>query len=241
MNKALNILSIDFDFFQIVNKDTLLTCYPDGHDLSTELSKIVWTDYYVNPKTKDKLNAVKANHKLIGNLQKKLKQTNKAANVLVANSHVNIYDFIMSLMEKHDKSKINIIHIDMHHDMFNNTQELDCGNWLNYIKDQYDTNVKWITNKTSLDIYGLDKKEFHMIEFNFNNINLDNIDAIFLCRSDIWLPPHLDYAFDKFLKFLCNYFDNVIGEPCIKSPRNMTELIENQKKLYEQLKNIQGA
>ena len=85
MNKALNILSIDFDFFQIVNKDTLLTCYPDGHDLSTELSKIVWADYYVNPKTKDKLNAVKANHKLIGNLQKKLKQTNKAANVLVAN------------------------------------------------------------------------------------------------------------------------------------------------------------
>lgn len=36
------VLSIDFDFFPKVNK-TQLSEYPDGIDLPTELSEIVWS------------------------------------------------------------------------------------------------------------------------------------------------------------------------------------------------------
>ena len=79
MKNALNILSIDFDFFQIVDKNTLLTCYPDGHDFSTDLSKIIWSQYYANPQTCDKINAVTANHKLIGDLKTKLKKSKAEA------------------------------------------------------------------------------------------------------------------------------------------------------------------
>ena len=42
MKKELNVLSIDYDFFQTVDIDTLATCYPDGHDLPTEIANVIW-------------------------------------------------------------------------------------------------------------------------------------------------------------------------------------------------------
>lgn len=36
MSQTLNVLSIDFDYFQNVSKDVLMNCYPAGLDLSTE-------------------------------------------------------------------------------------------------------------------------------------------------------------------------------------------------------------
>ena len=38
MSQTLNVLSIDFDYFQNVSKDVLMNCYPAGLDLSTELN-----------------------------------------------------------------------------------------------------------------------------------------------------------------------------------------------------------
>ena len=38
MSQTLNVLSIDFDYFQKVSRDILLNDYPAGCDLSTELS-----------------------------------------------------------------------------------------------------------------------------------------------------------------------------------------------------------
>lgn len=46
--RSLKVLSIDFDYFQNVNADTIRSCYPDGIDLPTELSTIVWSGYYAN-------------------------------------------------------------------------------------------------------------------------------------------------------------------------------------------------
>ena len=52
------ILSIDFDYFQDVSRDTLLECYPDGYDLPTKQSILTWSGYYNNPKTAEKLKKV---------------------------------------------------------------------------------------------------------------------------------------------------------------------------------------
>lgn len=233
MKNALNILSIDFDFFQIVDNDTLLTCYPDGHDLPTDLSKIIWSQYYANPQTCDKINAVTANHTLIGNLQMKLSTCNRKTPVMVTNSHVHIYDFIISQMTKSNKTQLNLINIDMHHDMFNNSKTLDCGNWISHIKQKYKTNLTWITNPISPIVYGLNEQICQMIQYDFDKLELQNIDGIFLCRSDIWLPPHLDYAFDQLLNFICSYFITVTGETNITECRDIHELVEQQKSIYE--------
>ena len=40
MSQTLNVLSIDFDYFQNVSKDVLMNCYPAGLDLSLSLIHI---------------------------------------------------------------------------------------------------------------------------------------------------------------------------------------------------------
>ena len=60
MNMERRILSIDFDYFQDVSRDTLLECYPDGYDLPTQLSILTWSGYYNNPKTAEKLKKVES-------------------------------------------------------------------------------------------------------------------------------------------------------------------------------------
>lgn len=56
--RRLKVLSVDFDYFQNVTVDTICNCYPDGIDLPTELSTIVWSGYYANDRTRDKLSSV---------------------------------------------------------------------------------------------------------------------------------------------------------------------------------------
>lgn len=236
MKKQYNVLSIDFDFFQIVDQETMLTCYPDGHDLSTELSIFVWANYYANPNSFDKLRQVTADKDMIDTLKNKLSQCNADIPVLVANSHVKIFDFIKSRIPDCNDTKLNLINVDMHHDMFNSNDKLDCGNWIKFISEEYETNLQWIANPISKDTYGFDDERFDMIENNFDNINPEQIDAIFLCRSDAWLPPHLDTAFDDFLKFLCVTFDKVVGEHSIREPRKMSEAVKQQKQIYDQMR-----
>lgn len=53
-----HILSIDFDFFQNVTPETL-EHYPDGVDVSTEMSTLIWSLCYANQK---KTNQLKKSH-----------------------------------------------------------------------------------------------------------------------------------------------------------------------------------
>lgn len=58
MSKELNILSIDFDFFQVADVDTIRYYYPDGFDLPTELSTLVWNSRYSIPQYREVLEKV---------------------------------------------------------------------------------------------------------------------------------------------------------------------------------------
>lgn len=59
--QRLRVLSIDFDYFQVVDKDTVQSCYPDGIDLDTSLSTVVWASHYAIPSQKEKLDKVFCN------------------------------------------------------------------------------------------------------------------------------------------------------------------------------------
>lgn len=244
MNPTFNILSIDFDFFQTTDTDTLSTCYPDGHDLSTELSKMVWAGYYAHPKTKDKINKVSIDISALHLLINLLKNCNPNIPVLVTNSHKHIYDFIKTNVEQMNDtdltSHLNITNVDMHHDMFDDSNDIHCGNWLAHLSDEYPTKITWIANKISNDIF---TKNFHnkdmvtIIKDDLSYINTENIDMLFVCRSDVWFPPHLDENFDYLLKFLCKHFKTIKGEKSICEPRDMTQLVNIQAKFYERVKN----
>ena len=96
MSQTLNVLSIDFDYFQKVSKDVLMNCYPDGLDLSTELSIFTWSGYYNNPNSAKELQTVGILEDELNHLKKLLlsDRISDDAEVMVTNSHVFIYELI---------------------------------------------------------------------------------------------------------------------------------------------------
>ena len=146
---TLKVLSIDMDFFQDVDVNTLLECYPDGHDfISPMLSFFIWSRHYSNSYERERLCNVKCPENLLDELKGILKNQDSSAPVVVAQSHLRIYDFIRYEFVKHGCTNVDITNIDMHHDMFtDNPDEVDCGNWLNAIMRELPTKVTLIVQK----------------------------------------------------------------------------------------------
>lgn len=68
--KQLNVLSIDMDFFQDVDLETLMRCYPDGHDFASPmLAQIIWGSHYSDPFERDNLSRVKCPEDLFEELK----------------------------------------------------------------------------------------------------------------------------------------------------------------------------
>lgn len=235
----MKILSIDFDYFQNVTKDILAWDYPDGIDLGTCLSQIVWmTRYCDGSPSKERLESVTINQKLLKNVVGVLNQQNQDIPIAIYQSHVEAYDFICDLMEGNFEDELDLINIDFHHDITNSTEILDCGNWISYIKMAYPKmNIKWLGRETSCECYGLNPKDFP-IEVTLDAIQNQKFDAVFICRSDSWLPPHLDIYFHELILKCCNHFNDVDIEDCVCQPRDMGGLISQNQKVFDEIKSI---
>lgn len=220
----MKVLSIDFDYFQDVNKEQL-AMYPDGVDLPPELSDIVWSAKYLS--FGNKLRKVDINTRLYQEIIRILLRQRKETPVMIANSHVNAYGFILENAFEND-NKVDLINVDLHHDFFNDNQKLDCGNWIGKLVKQGATHsVKWICREISLDAYGFtwnEKKRLMPICIGLDTLSLEEVDLIFICRSDPWVPPHLDEYFDGLLKNCESHFDNVTVEPRVNCPRVLPEI-----------------
>lgn len=201
-NHTLRILSIDFDLFQNVDVDTVMTCYPDGVDLPTKLSSFVWRGHYISDE--NRIKAISINTDMIEELKELILKstTHTLPDSMICNSHKHIYKFIHSKFDDSNYEGVSIDHLDMHHDLFSENEELDCGNWLSFIKNEIDTNITWVANGISKEVYGLEGKGFDVIGTDLTAIKNHTWDVIFLCRSDNWLPPHLDSHFTDFAEFI---------------------------------------
>ena len=95
-SKVLNVLSIDFDFFQIVDTDTIYSCYPDGVDLPTKITEITWANHYQIPYSdgREQLLNVAVDDKLIKDTISLAinNARNSSIPFLAANSHKHIYE-----------------------------------------------------------------------------------------------------------------------------------------------------
>lgn len=191
--KNINILSIDFDYFNDVDSKTLMMHYPDGIDLPEELSSFIWANHYANPYSEKELLNVKIKQDKLDELISYIKTINNKIPVMIASSHVKIYNFIHKHCNMNDN--LNIINIDMHHDMFDAVpNKIHCGNWLKVIKSEYKTvNTTWICNPVSLET--MNKPDINTIIDDLTGLKNIDFDMIFLCRSDNWTAPHLDNYF----------------------------------------------
>lgn len=240
----MRILSIDFDYFQQVSKETMVNNYPDGHDLPPVVSASCWIGHYGD---KDyPVEDVKVNQVELSLLKDLLKDQKRVKEVMIALSHVSIYDFITH-NAKHNE-KIEIVNLDMHHDMFNDNEEVDCGNWVSRIGKKYPMALAWVVNPVSESLYGLDGRFKPLLLHSIADLKDIQYDYIFLCRSDQWLPPHLDKEFDDLRAFMikalncpiliekgleidrmevCEDIQKQIQD-CIASLRNPNDIIERE-------------
>lgn len=243
--KVINILSIDFDYFQVVDEATMYKYYPDGSDLGTSISNMVWTSRYANEENEQALKAVKVDKVACGRVNSVIKANADNCRMnMIANSHVHMIQMINKLAVK--DAVINVYNLDMHHDMFDSeivdgklttSRELDCGNWATYAKMQHNANIIWIKNPASDDAFPSTLPDKQSTDLSIIE-NVD-FDGIFLCRSDSWLPPHLDNYFDKMKTLIRNTFDSTFMDSQVDKPRDiMKEALELRKSLKESRKLI---
>lgn len=185
MSQTLNVLSIDFDYFQKVSRDILLNDYPAGCDLSTELSIYTWSGYYNNPKSAKELQKVEILEDELNHLKKLLLSDclSDDADVMITNSHVFIYDLIHDCMEKNDHYKdIRCINIDLHHDFVNGSEEVDCGNWVSHLYKDYGDHFKfnWVVNPISREMFDLNEEIFDKkLLKSLADIKIKDFDVVF--------------------------------------------------------------
>lgn len=240
----MNVLSIDFDYFQKVTKDQVQEYYPDGIDGSTEMSEIVWGSHYAS--FGEKIREIDIMEEELDRLEQTLLSQNPDCPVMIANSHKHIYDFIL---ENKNDEKIGLVNIDMHHDIINDNPNLDCGNWIKHLLNEETergnkVNLAWIANPISLSTYGLedtfgggDERFRGLVQNSVESIKDESFDIIFLCRSDIWTPPHLDKYFTELCSLIQGHFTEVLQEQNINVPRTAYEQLEKRFKKEKRIDN----
>lgn len=220
----MKVLSVDFDYFQCVSEE-VLRLYPDGIDLPTKESELEWGRKYRS--FGDKLAEVGLLDGEFELLKEILNnQQDIHAPVLIANSHLDIYEFIKEQQRVRNDNDLRVVNVDMHHDIFNDHNEiLDCGNWVSALQREmteagYGMMFQWVVNPVSLGMYGLNEDEWKKVTLpSLDRIRDRQFDAVFLCRSDMWLAPHLDKAFAEVCDLIVEHFDNVELRDDVDLPR----------------------
>ena len=203
----MRVLSIDWDYFVGCSIRDRIVKFPDSGNerMGIALSSYIWqTRYAACPD----IEYIKVRQAELDKL-KKIIDANKAEYFFIcADSHMHLGEFLLhpDMEEKISKTGLSIVNIDHHHDMFGIGESLNCGNWLNAVKDKYpEAEITWIRNEDS-EVDNFVGKDSTLIE----DAKLESgyYDAIYLCRSALWSPPHLDKDFgvlNRFLAKRCAY------------------------------------
>ena len=210
--RVLRVLSVDWDYFIEATMEQRWLMFPDGGNekLPPALSDTIWAARYAEHDELTKINLDKSGYNTLKKIIKKL--CNSQTKVFIADSHLRIYDFIK---DNYKDDLLYINNIDFHHDYYysqDGVMELNCGNWVNAIIDKdnvyndwvnpVNVSYSWVCREDS-DLSGRLEKNpqfggYFMIEDLLKDTeDQEPYDLLFICRSSMWSPPHLDkYFFD---------------------------------------------
>ena len=206
MARKMSVLSIDWDYFVKATAGQRAVLFPDGgtENLSMMIQNYIWQQRYG---TEDELESIGIDTPAADKMVAILVNRTIDTKVEIVESHVHIYDFVKSNYEKGDYSGLDIVNIDFHHDYYNRGGDLNCGNWVNAL---YDTNSKyrfstvnknryrWVCREDSDKSPELEKQKwFSYMELDEVSIEVEPWDLIYICRSGMWSPPHLDVDFEN--------------------------------------------
>lgn len=203
---SIKVLSIDWDYFVDCPIDFKVENFPDGgnENLSEWVLDAIWVNRYAQCR---KLKDVDEDTKELIKLRIMLKQVvNQYTTVVIADSHKDIYKYLEQFRQT--KIPIDLYNIDFHHDVYGfQNDDVDCGNWLrlfmnssnNHDKDTY----TWVRREDS-ELSGdeiIDDNSIVGIPKELSE-STTPFQFVFLCKSGVWSPPHLDKEFLSLCRLL---------------------------------------
>lgn len=206
--KQINLLSLDFDYFQQIDDKSVLAEYPDGNDLPHDVSEVIWNLHYMDKAAYEKLMSVRLNKKEFRLACNILQNQKKNTLNMIVYSHVHMYRFIERFRRQYPQTDIIVWNIDTHQDYKNGNLEPDCGNWAGMAIQDFYVTVKWISN--DLSPYYVRHPELASFGTSLEIVKDQKFDGIFLCKSEPWYPPHLDDCFNTMVSIIRNHFDRTI-------------------------------
>lgn len=231
MESSINILSIDWDYFIDATSAQRFELFPDGgnEELALGIQHFIWLSRYADSRIKRELNQTDISLEDISLLQTEIDElidlvcdfSKEGLQIRVFESHKNIADMIDEY-HRQNNTGVNVFNIDFHHDCYNHQGPLDCGNWLSTMKDDGRVvNATWVKREDSE--IGDDNDEDGHIDAKCTSIeglresfeSNGGIDAIFICRSACWSPPHLDLDFFELVSKigdLLGCYDSVLSD-----------------------------
>lgn len=246
--QPLRVLSLDWDYFIDATMEQRMRLFPDGgnESLIGYLQDFIWASRYAE---NSELESIKVDHEAYEQVKNFIYSGIKAfyTKCVVWDSHKYLYDEIAGMIE--DGQPIEVINVDFHHDLYENSFDtVDCGNWVNclyespthkVIENPENSHYYWL-KRTDSDDKTTDRDWFHTVTSfkELEDYTGVKFDMIYLCRSSVWSPPHLDKAFSNLYRWIKknitpNVEINITGDRWDASFRGM---IKQQRVMYDEAK-----
>lgn len=194
-------LSVDWDFFIDATDVQRITMFPDGgnENLPSSLRDYIWDTYYRNPELENL--KVTSDYKYFLHICKTFKGES-----FVSDSHKWAYDFILDNTEPDEEFEV--YNIDFHHDLYDfrtRGSEVNCGNWATILRrDRPNVKYKWVKCDTSDIFFNKERVDAEMMSMTIFRMLFQDVaeefQYLFICRSAVWSPPHLDKKFVRAVK-----------------------------------------
>ena len=231
------ILSIDWDYFVEADANYRAIHFPDipNEKYAMSLQDAIWVSRYA---ADDSLAEVGYN-KWVFDIVKHVERT---PHVVVADSHRWLVPYAIQFLQEENEKTIELLNIDFHSDVRDDTQTLDCGNWLSILMEQYHGDYSWLGWKDSFR-KGVPKRLQFMTDpwQAIRKIKKVSWDMVFICKSGMWSPPHLDTAFEEVFRPLTeDTFSRVDVQTDIWTNR-YERLLPSIKSMRESLANFMGT
>lgn len=246
---TVSILSIDWDYFPRATMEDRLEMFPDGgnEDIDSNLLDFIWQGRYASF---DRLDKIETDLGELDELYRKLdRYADTNTPIMVSDSHRYMYGFTTALSSLHDM--VHVYNIDFHHDLYGivkGDNDVDCGNWGNWLYERggvgEDSSYVWVSREDS------DGPEGGMPGYASRCVGIqglelpDHIDGIYICRSGVWSPPHLDSGFiQMYTRVMAtinpeNSLVSISGD--VEQPRwddTFAEMVESQREVNAMVMN----
>lgn len=204
-NKQIRILNINFAYFQSTTKELIASLYPTIHTTNKKYAENVWQTRYENAKTRKELISVKINEEITFPTRRALIKICQTSNpkTYVATEQVDILPIIKENVPDKNIGNISIWNVDVLPGIssWRTNQPITYATWLSALKNEYPKlRTHWISNDLSEQLINNYKQiPVDSIDNHISRLYHGTYDIIFICRNDLWTPPHLDKDFEKLL------------------------------------------